>query len=169
MMRLFRKMGPVWLAIAWLAATPSPQARAESQQSDTETIRELYQAAGMERLLDQLITTITSQVFDSLLASRTDIPEAARTRFKQQMVSGFSESKGAFLEAMIPVYQRHFTGAEMRQMIAFYKSDLGQKLIEKMPILMHEGAKVGQQWGRAVARRVVEEMRAKAREEGYDL
>ncbi|HEX8605922.1 MAG TPA: DUF2059 domain-containing protein, partial [Pseudoduganella sp.] len=48
------------------------------------------------------------------------------------------------LEAMVPIYARHYTVDEMRQMAAFYKTPVGQKSLRLMPQLMSEGMQVGQ-------------------------
>ena len=42
------------------------------------------------------------------------------------------------IEAIIPVYQRHLTHADVRSIIDFYNSPPGQKLVKEMPALMSE-------------------------------
>jgi hypothetical protein len=49
------------------------------------------------------------------------------------------------LEAMVPIYARHYTADEMRQLAAFYKTPVGAKTLRLMPQLMNEGMQVGQQ------------------------
>ena len=41
-------------------------------------------------------------------------------------------------ETMVPIYDKHFTEAELREFIAFYKSPTGKKVIELMPQMMIE-------------------------------
>ncbi len=45
---------------------------------------------------------------------------------------------------IVPLYARHFTADEMRQLAAFYRTPVGAKALEKMPQLMGEGMKIGQ-------------------------
>lgn len=49
------------------------------------------------------------------------------------------------LEAMVPIYARHYTADEMRQLATFYKTPVGAKTLRLMPQLMNEGMQVGQQ------------------------
>ena len=56
-------------------------------------------------------------------------------------------STSQVLDRMVPVYQRHFTAAEVDGLVKFYRSPLGQKVLAQMPETMAEAAKVGQQWG----------------------
>lgn len=48
------------------------------------------------------------------------------------------------IEEIVPLYARHFTADEMRQLAAFYRTPVGAKALEKMPLLMGEGMKIGQ-------------------------
>ena len=41
------------------------------------------------------------------------------------------------------VYKKHFTDAEIKELLKFYKTPVGKKSIEKMPILFREGSEVG--------------------------
>lgn len=48
------------------------------------------------------------------------------------------------IEEIVPLYARHFTADEMRQLAAFYRTPVGAKALEKMPQLMGEGMRIGQ-------------------------
>lgn len=47
--------------------------------------------------------------------------------------------------ATIPLYAKHFTADELRQMAAMYRTPLGQKMLAKMPVLMGDSMQLGQQ------------------------
>lgn len=42
------------------------------------------------------------------------------------------------LQAMVPVYQKHFTRGDVSAAIAFYSSPSGQKMIHELPAIMSE-------------------------------
>ncbi len=69
------------------------------------------------------------------------------------------------VDQMASVYARNFTPDEMRQLVAFYRSPLGQKFLEKMPTVMQESMLVGQAFGQRIAgelrSRMIEELRKK--------
>jgi hypothetical protein len=48
------------------------------------------------------------------------------------------------VDAMIPIYQRHLTKADLDAIIAFYSSPAGQRLLKEQPGMMAEGMKAGQ-------------------------
>ena len=50
-------------------------------------------------------------------------------------------------DEMIPVYQRHFTAADVDGLLKFYQSPLGKKVVTEMPATMTEGMQIGRAWG----------------------
>ena len=66
---------------------------------------------------------------------------------------------------VIPIYQQHFTSGDVDGLIAFYKSPLGRKMVNKLPVITQECYKIGQQYGEKLGRTVVERLKAK----GVDL
>ncbi len=47
-------------------------------------------------------------------------------------------------DAMIPIYQKHLTKADLDAVIAFYSSPAGQRLLKEQPAMMAEGMQAGQ-------------------------
>ena len=43
------------------------------------------------------------------------------------------------LKSMIPVYQKHFSHADIQQIVAFYASPVGEKLLQELPAIQSEG------------------------------
>jgi hypothetical protein len=68
-----------------------------------------------------------------------------------------------FNDLVADIYARNFTAAEIREVTAFYHSPVGQKLLEKMPVISQESMAIGQKWGQAIAgdmrNRIIEELR----------
>jgi len=61
------------------------------------------------------------------------------------------------------IYAKHFTDAEIDDLLRFYDSPTGKKAIAKMPTIMNESMEMGRAWGQRVANRVGERLKA----EGY--
>jgi hypothetical protein len=47
-------------------------------------------------------------------------------------------------DAMIPIYQKHLTKADLDAVIAFYASPAGQRLLKEQPAMMTEAMQAGQ-------------------------
>jgi hypothetical protein len=47
------------------------------------------------------------------------------------------------IEAMVPIYQRHLTKYDLDEIIRFYSSPVGQKLLHEQPQMLQEGMQAG--------------------------
>lgn len=70
------------------------------------------------------------------------------------------------IEELIPVYERHFTHEEIRDMIAFYETPLGKKTIDVMPRVMADSMQIGQRWAARVMPEIQQKVTKLMREEG---
>jgi hypothetical protein len=70
-----------------------------------------------------------------------------------------------FAEAVAVIYARNFAADELRQVTAFYRGPIGQKFLEKMPVITQESMAMGNKFGQEIAaelrNRMVEELRKK--------
>ena len=64
------------------------------------------------------------------------------------------------VKELIPLYDRHYTLQDIQGLIKFYKSPLGKKMIAVTPKLTAEAMAVGQEWGKKIAEKIVESLRA---------
>ena len=64
-------------------------------------------------------------------------------------------------DQMVQVYARHFSADELRQLTTFYRTPVGQKVLQTLPAVSQESMAIGQNWGRTVGA----EMQSKVNEE----
>jgi len=65
------------------------------------------------------------------------------------------------MDQIVPIYAKYYTDDEIKGLIAFYESPLGVKVISVLPSVMQESVAVGQTWGREMAKRAIEKLKAK--------
>lgn len=65
------------------------------------------------------------------------------------------------IKLIIPIYDKYYTIEDLDQIIAFYKSPVGVKMIASMPQIMQESMEAGQIWGEELAKRIVEKLEDK--------
>jgi hypothetical protein len=63
----------------------------------------------------------------------------------------------------VPSYEKYFTHADIKELIRFYESPIGKKLISVQPKIMQECMVAGQEWGRKLGEKVAK----KLQEQGY--
>ena len=68
---------------------------------------------------------------------------------------------------LVAVYAKHFTQAEVRELLAFYGTDLGKKAIAALPLIAQESAAVGQAWSAQHMPEVMATLERRLRAEGF--
>jgi len=78
---------------------------------------------------------------------RPDIPANKMPLVEREISSAVTEkivAPGGLAEQLLPVFAKHFTQKELRDLTAFYESPLGQKAVAVMPATMREAKEVAQ-------------------------
>jgi len=151
-----------------LAYGPAIAAEEMSKQKRSD-IEQLIEMTGAINIGKQMSEVFGAQLWEAVKAARPDVPP---TLFDvlQQEVNGVIDRRLPELSALIiPVYHKHFTHAEIKDLIAFYKSPLGRKMIQVMPVLVQESISVGQQWGQSIAPEIQIRVLERLQSEGVEL
>lgn len=115
------------------ADDPSP----EAMQAANELFS-LLSANTMEQLTGQMAAAIWPQVEKQARADKIDDATIAELRAEYQRLQ-LAFATSAMKDAP-PIYARHFTAGELRELIAFYQTPLGAKSLHEMPQAMAEFA-----------------------------
>ena len=67
------------------------------------------------------------------------------------------------VDLIVPIYAKYYTDEELTKLIEFYKSPLGQKVVEKLPLITQDSYTAGENWGRKISEKVA----TKLKEKGY--
>lgn len=132
-------------------------------------IQALMQETGMLANMNRTIDLLMPQVIGSLKKINSNIPQAVWDDFARLGSEEFKKSLTELEEPVIAIFDKNFTDEEIKELIVFYKTPLGQKVVTKLPVVAQQSAELGQAWGTQVAGRVAERIRAAAKQKGYDL
>lgn len=137
-------MAMVAAGLMLTAAAPA----AASAPSDAQ-VRQLMGVFGVGKMLSQMNTQMAGMMQQQLPC----VPPS--------YWQGFVDANGTkeLTDRMVPIYQRHFSAADIEGLLAFYRSSLGQKVITEMPATMAEGMQIGQQWGKQRAQSMLGDLR----------
>ena len=130
------------VAAASCAVAPA-EARAQSASSpDTAKVRLIHQLIAAAHLTDQALQVI-EQALPAQRAANPRVPAEFWDRFLEQARA----RRGELEDGYVALYDRNFTAAELRGLIAFYESPIGKRFVEVQPVLTREGMAMGQEWG----------------------
>ncbi|NQY29061.1 MAG: DUF2059 domain-containing protein [Flavobacteriaceae bacterium] len=93
---------------------------------------ELIKATGVDSAFDDAIAQLGGNVAEAK---------------KEEYVK---EAKGTLADLyskMAKLYMTEFTQAEVKELLAFYKTDLGKKMASKQLVISQKGMLLGQAWG----------------------
>jgi hypothetical protein len=129
----------------------APLARAaDDEAAKAEDIRHLMVVTGSAAMTEQVL----DQVLAQMKPLAPGVPEEFWTRWRTQA------DPDALIEQLVPIYAKHFSHDEIKQLIAFYESPIGVKLVQEQPAIVQESMVVGNQWGRQLAERVIADVQA---------
>ncbi len=64
------------------------------------------------------------------------------------------------IDQFVPIYAKHFTHEEINQLLEFYRTSVGQKVIEKMPSVMQESMSLGRKWGKRLRQQLIKQLKS---------
>ncbi len=134
----------LWLAILCLSLTPFTAAQAADDmpsRDDVMAYLQIMRTHDMIQKMAQVQAQSTEQLLKSaFLKNNTKLPADFDSRFRKSMEDLIKNMPiDDMTQAMIPVYQKHFTKGDLEAMTAFYSSPVGQKVLQELPAVMQEG------------------------------
>jgi uncharacterized protein len=129
------------------AKKPAASAPAKAPTGDAARIadvRRLLEITGSRGMVNDMKTSMLEQF-------KRSSPNLPPEMFNEMI----TEMKAEDLEeAIIPIYLKHFTASEIKQLIAFYQSPFGKKVTREMPQIFQEANEAGMDWGQNVVIRI---------------
>ena len=117
-------------------------------QTKNDDIVKLLRISGSDKLAEQIMNAMIPQ-FQQLIP---DIPNVFWIKINEEL------NVDDLLYACIPAYNKYYTHDEIKQLIVFYESPLGKKLVEVTPFLTQETMAIGQKWGEKLGQDIVNEL-----------
>lgn len=146
------------------AVTPTvPPAKQANTQPKIDAakearIHELMDVTGTTRLGEQFLKTAMEQLRASVAGSR---PQDARA---QQLLELFLErfqkhfDPHALTEIIIPIYDKYFSEEDLKGLLEFYRSPLGQRTLKALPEITREAQAAGFALGQQAAEAAMQEV-----------
>lgn len=155
-----------------LSATPeNPQAAADKNppipKDFHDEIVQLLELIGSKSLAIQYSEAFNRMEIGRLRAQDPQLPQKEIDAVKEETSKFMAEKLSELIEKLVPVYARHFTREEIRELIVFYKTPVGAKTIKELPLIAGESLGVGNYWGKSVAPELQGRISARLGKDGY--
>lgn len=156
------------LACALLCGSP---AAAQSPSPPPEVMaaaRDLVVAARAADSLKTLLPILMQQLKPAIVQGRPGI-ERDYDAIIPQLLESMKARSEAFAEGVAVVYAHHLSVDELHQLAAFYRSPIGQKFLEQMPLIAQESMAMGQKLGQDIGRELRDHMIEELRKRGHNI
>jgi len=120
----------------------------------SKTLKKLFKASGTMKTYSAAINQMT-ELFKEQYSG---INEEVWDEMNKEMNK---ESMGQLVDMLASVYAKHLTVNDLKDLIKFYKTDIGKKYAEKLPALTQESMQVGALWGEQLGKELIEKLEKK--------
>jgi uncharacterized protein len=152
------------IGMLFLAQPAAAQPTAPPPEDALQAARELVKIMDVGAQFRAILPTLMQALRPAIVQNR---PEVGRDfdALVPMMVDTMLARTNEFSEIYAVIYARNFTAQELRDVAAFYRTETGQKLLAKLPVVTNEGMMAGQRLGQQMAvdlqQRMVDELRKK--------
>jgi hypothetical protein len=158
-----------WAALGLTLAIFSPLASAQQPPPGAlASAKELITVAGATTLFSPLIAGVIEQAKVLYLqqnpALSKDLNEIA-TQLRADLQPRFSE----LTDEVARLYAINFTEQELKDILAFYKTTAGKKLLAEQPKIVDSSIKFAQDWANTLSGQVIAKMRDELKKRGHAL
>jgi hypothetical protein len=157
-------------AALWSALLVGGSAMAQSQPSAEaiDTARQIITLKGGENIFNTLIPGVIEQSKSMFEQQNPNLGNPLRdvaAKLRTELASRQAELN----TEVAKVYASRFTEKEIKDLLAFYQSPLGRKLIAEEPRALDQSMSYAQDWARRLSDEVVTKMRAEMKKLGHDI
>jgi uncharacterized protein len=155
------------LVVALFVTTGATQAQQPSPTA-VDLARQVILIKGGNNMFDPIIPGVIETAKNNFLPTNPglskDLNEVAL-----QLRREFEPKRVELINEVARAYAERFSEQELRELLTFYKSPLGQKVVIEEPRALDAGMSRAQDWANNFSETVMTRMRAEMKKRGHDL
>jgi hypothetical protein len=161
----FATLAAVLLACALLAG---PLRAQPATPAALEAAKELVALKGAAQMFDPIVSGVVDQTRASLLQTNPqlakDLADVGNVLSKE-----FAPRRVDITDAAAKAYAARFSEKELKDVVAFYRTAAGQKMLAQEPLVLDETFGFIQQWQGRFGEEVMNRFRAEMKKKGHNL
>jgi len=130
------------LALLCAATSWAQQSAADAPATKEDVQRYLdviHSREMMTQMVDAMVKPMHQVIHEQFMKDKDKLPADFEARMNKMMDDSMKSFPwDEMMQAMVPVYQKHFTKGDMDAIVAFYSAATGQKMLKEMPAMMSE-------------------------------
>lgn len=162
-----RAVGLVLCLIAGIIHS-SPVRAQEPSAASVTLAKELIVLKGGNVMLDPIVPGVIESAKNVFLQTNPmlgkDLNDVAANLRKE-----FDPKRDELVTLMARAYAQRFSEAELKDLLTFYKSPIGKKVITDEPQIIDQSVSRAQTWANAFSEQMMTRIRADMKKKGHDL
>ena len=155
-------------AVAMMACALPAVAQQQPSAGAMATARELIAAKGSTGIFDTVIPGVIEQAKNLFLRTNPGLTKELN-EVAAKMRTDLASRNAEVRDHVVRLYASHFSEKELKEALAFYKTALGQKLIEHEPKILEQSMSETQAWANKLSEEVIGKMRAEMKKKGHNI
>ncbi len=141
--------GLAYLPMVSFAQTEAGAETEIETETDTKLVErqiaaaELVAVSQVDAMVEQLTFLFTNDILPLLIEANPGMEDTLHTIVVEEVSAAAEEIAPNMISFMSTIWARHFTIEEIRELTAFYRTSVGQKLLEMQPVIAQESNKSG--------------------------
>jgi uncharacterized protein len=161
----------IWLSafLVWTLAGPvAVQAQSQPSPESLAAARELATVARLDESMRGILPMIMQQLKPAVVQGRKEV-ERDFDNLNPVFIGVMNDRMKEFTDLIAVIYANHFSAAELRDIIAFYRTPTGQKFVQSQAPLAQQAMNAGQQFAQKLITDMQEKMKQELRKKGHTL
>ena len=155
------------LALGWVAFAGPVRAQAPSPGA-LAAAKELVTLKGGGAMFEPLIPGVIESAKSQFLPTNPNLA-GPLNEVAAQLHKEYGPKRNELLDMIAKTYAKHFTEAELKDIVAFYKTPAGKKMVAQEPIAIKQSLDAAQEWAAAFSDTVLQRFRTEMQKKGYKL
>jgi hypothetical protein len=154
------------LAISGFAATAVPAQ--EPSAGAVATARDMLATKGGNTFFDPVVPGVIESVKNSFVPTNPQLYRELND-VAALLRKDYEPKRAEVLNNVARTFAQHFTEQELKDITAFYKTPLGQKMLKEEPVAIEQSIKNAQEWANGFSETVITRFRAEMQKKGHKL
>jgi hypothetical protein len=162
------RVGALVIAFSGFVGAAQAQQPAQPSAGHIQLGRDVVEASGATRAFDGVVPSILQQTLNGVLQQNPDLQKDLVASV-QTIRPEFEKRRVEINDIVARIYAQRFTEAELKEILAFYRSATGKKFVAGIPAVLEESFVKTQEWGVKLSEEVVVRLRAEMKKKGHTI
>jgi hypothetical protein len=159
------KAGAILVALFGFALTAQAQAPSAAQQ---KLARQVVDLSGIVRSFEGAVPQVFNQVYSTYIQQNPDLTKDI-AGVLQELIPEFDKRKEEIAAIIARVYAEKFTEAELNDIITFYNTPTGKKMVAATGDIGRDSLAKVQEWGIQLNKQLTDRLKAEMKKKGHTI